>query len=456
MNIILIVIDALRPDHLRANGYYRNTSPNIDKVLEEGTLFLNTYCTLPRSDPSITSMLTGMYPHSHGVRLVSNNKINPSITMLSEILQSHGYKTAFIKPGTIPSEGADRGFTDYDKVEWKIKNKIKRGIYKITHKGNFLGFAEQRFSTAIDWVKKNSDKKFFLVIHTTDMHWPYSIPKPYDDIFDPNYKGNHLFSNLGDGAISRGDLAFGVKKLPQEEIDHAIAHYDGGIRYIDAQLKRFLDVLKMENFYDDTLLLIVSDHGEHFGEHEYYFQHGGSLYEPSLKSTLYFRYPKKIPQNKKIESRVQTLDIMPTILDIVDIPLVDKVEGVSLLPLILGKTTQVRDYIFAEGAEEHFKQNKRIYFKGVKGKWRTMIVGDWKIIYIPHPENDIFELYNLKDDPEEKNNLIEKEKEKTEEMKKKILDFLKPQTTEGDVNIEDLTEKSRKLLIKAGYLEQTK
>ena len=108
MNVILILIDALRQDHLGINGYHRNTSPNIDKLAEEGILFLNAYCTLPRSDPTITSILTGMYPHSHGVRLMANNKLNPSITTLPEILKSHGYKTAFIKPGSIVPEGYNR------------------------------------------------------------------------------------------------------------------------------------------------------------------------------------------------------------------------------------------------------------------------------------------------------------------------------------------------------------
>jgi len=449
MNILLILIDALRPDHLGINGYNRNTSPNIDKLAEEGIFFLNAYCTLPRSDPTITSILTGMYPHSHGVRLMANNKLNPSIATLPEILKSHGYKTAFIKPGSIPPEGYDRGFTHYDLLAWKIKNKIKRAIYKATHHNNFLGGAEQRFSTAMRWIKKNINKKFFFLIHTNDLHWPYPIPKPYDHMFDPEYKGDHTFAKQ----TYRGDITFGIKKLPQEQINHAIAHYDGGIHYIDFHLGKLVDFLKKKNVYDDTLIIIVSDHGEHFGEHGYYFQHGASLYEASAKSTLLFHCPKNLPKNVKINSRVQALDIMPTILDILKIPLVEKIEGISLLPLTDGKANKGRDFVFAEGIEEHFKQHKRVYMEGVKGKWRMMIVDDWKIIYVPHPEKDIFELYNLKNDPWEKNNLIDKEKEKTEEMKKKILDFLRPQSNEGDVNVENLTEKSRKLLIKAGYLE---
>ncbi|HLC60534.1 MAG TPA: sulfatase [Candidatus Nanoarchaeia archaeon] len=454
MNILLLIIDALRPDHLGACGYSRETSPNIDKLANEGVVFLNAYCTLPRSDPSITSMLTGNYPYSHGVRMITNNKVDPSISTLPEILKSHGYRTGFIKPGTIPPEGYSRGFDDYDLVGWKIKNKIKRGIFKIKNPGNFLGPAAQRFSTAVKWINKNAHKKFFLAVHTHDLHWPYPVPKPYDHIFDPGYKGAHTFADLGKGTISRGDLSFGVKKLPKEEIDHAIAHYDGGIKYVDESLKTVFDALKEKNIYDDTLIIIVSDHGEHFDEHGYYFQHGASLYEPSVKSTFIMRYPKRIPQKKIIESRVQLLDITPTILDILNIPLIEKKEGVSLMPLIDGKVNEARDFVFVEGIEEYFSQHKRIYLKGIKGKWRMIIVGDWKLIYIPHPEKNIFELYNLRQDPKEESNLVGKEQEIFLSLKTKLFDFLSLQSNEGEVNIKDLSQKSRQLLIKAGYLEK--
>lgn len=452
MNVILIVIDTLRQDHLGVYGYKRNTSPNIDRLSEEGTS-LNSYTVLPRSEPTIASMLTGMYPHSHNVRMVWNNKIKASLSTLAEILKSHGYKTVCIRSGHPLQDGSERGFDYNYPLLWKIKNKIKRGFYKALHHDNFLGMAEQAFTTGINWIKKNKNKKFFLMLHSNDLHWPYPIPNPYENMFDQDYKGEHDFATLCKGDVTRGELIFGVKKLPQEEINHAIAHYDGGIRYTDVHVGRLLEFLKEQNLYDNTLIIFTSDHGEHFGEHDFYFQHGASLYEPSLKVPLIFRFPEKIPRSRRIRSKVQSLDIMPTVLDILGIPLVDDVEGISLLPLMQEKTEKGRDFIFAESIEEHFKENKRIYISGIKGKWRTMIINNWKIIYIPHPEKDIFELYNLEDDPEEKDNLIEIEKEKAKEMKERILNYLKIQNNEGDVNIEDLTEKSKKFLIKAGYLD---
>lgn len=453
MNIVILIVDALRPDHLSINGYKKETSPNMDKFCLEGTRFLNAYCTLPRSNPSITSLLTGMYTHTHGVRMIANNPLKTSISTLPEILGNHDYKTVFIGVGECELL-IQKGFQEYNSISWKIKNKIKRGIYKTFHPNNFIGVAQQLIDVAINWIDKNSDKKFFLCMHINDIHWPYKIPEPYENMFDKDYKGKHDFNTLFDGKITRGELIFGKKKLSPEELEHAIAHYDGGVRYVDAHIERFFEFLKKRSIYDDTLIILTSDHGDNLGEQGLFFQHGSSLYEPSLKTTLVFRYPRIIPKGKIISSRIQNTDIMPTVLEMINVPLVDKIDGVSLMPLIQGKSEKIRDYIFAESIEEYFKENDKVFMSGVKGKWRAMIVDDWKIIYIPHPEKDIFELYNLKEDPKETKNLIDEEKEVAEKMKKRILDFLSTQDSEGEADLTTLTEKSKKLLIKAGYLQE--
>jgi len=450
MNIIVIVIDALRPDHLGVNGYHRDTSPNIDNLLKEGTSFLNAYTVLPRTNPSITSILTGIYPHSHGIRLVYNKSFDESINTLPNILRNHGYRTAYIGQ-PIHKHGLEKGFDDFILLKWQIKNRIKKTLFKAVRLKEKTGVAYQYTDTAISWIKKNSKKKFFFCLHYNELHWPYQ--SPFEDIFEPDYKGKHDFNTLGDGKFSRGDLVFGHIKLPKEELEHAVSHYDSNLKYIDAQLARLLEFLKRKGMYDKTLIILTSDHGENFGEHGFYFQHGASLYQPSLKVPLIFANPTSIPKGKKIMSNVQIIDIMPTVLEMLKIPLLDKIDGKSLLPLIENKTNKARDFIFAESIEEHFKGNKRIFFPGIKGKWRAMIVGDWKIIYIPHPKENIFELYNLKDDLSESNNLIDKEKKVAEEMKKKILNFLKPQSNEGEIDKKDLTEKSKKLLKNLGYID---
>lgn len=454
MNIVFIIIDAIRPDHLGINGYKRNTSPNIDKLAKNGIFFSNTYAPLPNSEPSITSMLTGIYPHSTGVRMLFKNKLKPSITTLQEILKAHGYKTAFMKCGFFNKKiGIERGFDQFEPLKWKIEDKINRGIYKIFHPNKALSVTQQYTKRAIKYIRKNSNKRFFLCLYYIDSHWPYEPPSPYDNMFDLEYKGKHSFNNLDNGKIKRSDLMFGNKKLSKRDVEHAIAHYDGGIRHVDTHIKKIFNLLKKEKLDKETLIVICSDHGESFGEHNYFYQHGEHLYESGLKSTMIISNPKIIPKGKKIRSRIQNLDIMPTILDMLNITIIDRLDGVSLLPLIHGKKKKIRDFVFSESVENSWKENKRIYFEGVKGKWRSMIIDDWKIIYIPHPKKSIFELYNLKNDPHEKNNLINKNKKIATEMKKMILEYLKTQSNKGKTDLSSLTEKSRKLLKSLGYIE---
>lgn len=451
MNVVLIVVDALRPDHLGINGYTRNTSPNIDKLSKEGTSFINSYCALPRTNPSMVSIFTGLYPYNHGVRLVYGNPANSSITTLAEILQNHGYKTASMSGGAAYHPLVDKGFQEVNLLTWKIRNKIQRILNRFLNQKNA---PLQYGKIAAQWIKKNSSKQFFLCFHPIYLHWPYQIPYPFDNLYDTDYCGNHDFNTLYNRKYSRGDIIFGNVKLSDEEINHAVAHYDGGINYIDKQIGEILNALHDGGIEEETLVILTSDHGENFGEHNFFFQHGASLYETSLKVPLIFKNPKRIPVNKQISGRVRNMDIMPTVLDILNIPLIDEIDGKSLLPLIESKKEELGEIIFAESIEEHFHGNKRVFMRGIKGKWRMLIEGKWKIIFIPHPQNDIFELYNITNDPDEKNNLIDKEKEIALYMKKKILDFLSQQSNEGDADSSDLTEKSKKLLIKLGYLEK--
>lgn len=450
MNILLIIVDALRPDHLKFNGYFRDTSPAIDKLSKEGTYFQNCYSVLPRTNPSVTSILTGLYPHMHGVRMVTGNKLAENTASLPQILRNHNYKTAYIGE-PVHRYGLEKGFDDFLLLRWNVKNKIRKGIFKIIKPKEKIGAAHLYTNTAINWISKNIHKKFFICLHYNELHWPYR--SPFENIFDKEYLGKHNFNTLADGKFSRGDIIFGNVQLPKEEVEHAIAHYDGNIKFIDTQISRLLDFVDKKGISEETLVILTSDHGENFGEHGFYFQHGASLYQPSLKTPLIIKNPKMIPKGEKIDANVQLIDIMPTVLDVLNIPLIDKIDGKSLLPLIKGEAEKARDVVFAESIEEHFKGNRRVYMEGVKGKWRAMVIDNWKIIYIPHPQNDIFELYELKRDPNEKNNLIDKEKEVAADMKTKILEFLKSQINEGGANLDDLTEKSKKLLRKLGYID---
>jgi choline-sulfatase len=452
MNLIIITLDACRLDHLTFSGYYRDTSPNLNEISKDGALFLNTRSVIPQSDPALVSILTGLYPHNHGIRTLGTKK-SLSVTTLHGLLKSRGYKTACI---SIEQEGNDsikKGFDEFNLLRWRVKNKIKTAIKKLFDKNTISGASGTVTNIAIDWIKRNKKSSFFLYLHYMELHWPYAPPKPFDSIFDADYKGGHSFNDLDDGKIKRGDMLFN-NNLSEEERNHAIAHYDGGILYMDSQIWRFVQFLKDEKLWDNSIVIVVGDHGEHLGEHNFYYQHVASIYEPSLKVPLFIHAPGL--KGKRITTLTQTVDIMPTVLDILGIPIDTSVDGKSLIPLIEGKADKVRDYAFAESGVSLFKQNTRKYIDGVEGKWRMITDGEWKLIYMPHPENDIYELYHISVDPEERSNQIENEKIIADSLKQKLFQWMgKKYTNEAESepykgNEED---KVKQRLRRLGYID---
>jgi len=186
--------------------------------------------------------------------------------------------------------------------------------------------------------------------------------------------------------------------------DYYIAQYDGAIRSIDSEIGRMLDNLIKLKLDRKTMIIITSDHGELFGEHNYYFLHGWFLYEPLIRVPLIIKYDKVISRNKIIDTQVSAhLDIAPTILDILKIGKIEKMEGVSLLGIISGKKKYPYPYILSD--EGHTV--------------KSIIDNEWKLIYTER-NNTGFELYNLKNDPSELNNLVYSEKNKFEFLKQKL------------------------------------
>ena len=454
MNVLFILVDSLRSDHLGVNGYNRNTSPNIDKLARDGIFFSAAIPTSPRTSPSAGSILTGLYPHSHGLRLEGKNmarlksinvidRLNKNAATLQQILKSHGYATIG-NDIEMDDTGIDRGFDEFNLLKWRVLNKIKRTLKKTIKRGYQVNPAETLTDFAIKQINKLKGRKFFLYLHYVGLHWPYTPPKPYDEMFDPNYNGNHAFNQVN-GKISRGDLIFN-NTLTNAEIEHAIAHYDGAIRFVDEQIGSLISHLDGLKLRENTLIVLTTDHGECFGEHGLYFNHGEYLYEESMKVPLIFSYSNSL--KKKIGTQVQSTDIMPTVLDILGIELIENIEGNSLMPLIK-ENKKTREYTFAESGMSFFKEDKRRYIGGIKGKWRMIRTDEWKLIYIPHQQEDIFELYNLKEDQKEAKNLFEKKPEISNKLREELFKWMKDSDSEEDI---DLTEKSKETLRKLGYM----
>jgi len=398
-NVILILIDTLRADHLSSYGYERETSPHIDRMAKEGVLFQNAVAPAPWTKPSTASLLTSRYPSVLGT-IYGQSMLPDSATTLAEVLKSAGYTTAgFVaNPQVKAIFNFNQGFDFYDDsiVEDKIyynilrsrdlEKRIIRSLFKIrlswTHNNN----AEMLNRKFIPWLKENKDTNFFLYLHYIDPHEPYSPPSP----FNTKYTSSGMSKN-----------------------ERNIALYDGEIAYIDKHIGELLHLLEELNIADNTLVILTSDHGEEFYEHGG-TGHGQSLYEELIRVPLIIKYPSVLPAGNMVKNRVGIIDVMPTILEILDISSDNHMEGVSLLPLIKKENLVDRnDYFFGE-----------TYLSRFTGK--SVSYRNWKYIYTESSELRNLselgpeELYNLDDDPDELNNLLDQKPEIVRNLREKL------------------------------------
>lgn len=398
-NVILIIIDALRPDHLGCYGYKRDTSPNIDNLAKEEALFTQAISQGSYTPPSFFSILTSTYPNTHRV-YTFGVPLSKKIKTLPEILKAKGYYL-----GLISGRGsmAEFHFSELEREFDTFYPPAKKYIS-----------ANEVTENAIQWLRLNSKKNFFLWLYYIDTHTPYTKPCPYNKLYI-----NDKFIKDGNKRIPIADeskpLCDGYGAIPRitavkdkTDTNFYIALYDGEIRYVDEQIGMVLAELKRLNLYDNTLILITSDHGEGMGEHNYYFVHAYSLYDELLKVPLIIAGSNIIPRGKIIDSQVQLIDIMPTILDILGVERPKNIEGVSLLPLILDRENQSRIFAFSD-------RNNIVSVR--TDKWKFIETHD--VITNTYA----YELYYLENDPKELNNLVEEKPKEVSLFKKKLKDY---------------------------------
>lgn len=389
MKIILIVVDTLRADHLHCYGYKYETSPNIDKLAREGVVFFKAYANGIPTTPAFTTIFTGLHSMTHKVISHGGDEtLPPGIPLLAEILRENGFRTCAV----------DNLFT--------IKPYFAKGYeFYINPQGQSPHFvrAEEINFQAIKWLKEHRDEDFFLFLHYWDPHSPYLPPEKYKFTF---YRGEDPFAS-DDRSMepAKKQIAYPFFKKWHYDLlgnpsdaNYIIAQYDGEIRYVDDAIGEILETLTVYGIEEDTLLILTSDHGENMTEHNFFFDHQG-LYEPVIHIPLIMRFGGKFSP-KRIEEIVQHIDITPTVLDIFNIKVNLRFDGKTLLPLLRGETEMVHEVVVS-----------------TECTWRAGIAlrrGDWKLIktmdqglYSTPPK----ELYNLKSDPKEMENLYSVERE---------------------------------------------
>ncbi len=336
-NLVIIAADTLRPDHLSSYGYRRETSPNLDRLAAEGARFTDFQAAHIPTHPAFTTLLTGVDPLYHGILAHSGSRqLRPDVPMLAQRLHAAGYVSAAIDNMMSMQAGPTwfaRGF-DYFRS------------YRYTP-----GTGEAAKLT--DWalellaLEQQSDAPFALFVHYFDPHTPYAPPPEFQRRFYTGDERDPVNRSLRDVVeaddpltpLLLGDLwTSGVTDMA-----YVIAQYDGEIAFLDQQVGRLLAALEAPDVRERTLVLFLSDHGEAFGEGGLYFDHH-TLHDAVTRCALLMRLPGLIPAGTVVDGLASSMDIVPTILDLLGLPAVAPAlqAGRSLRPLLFeGKS--VRD-----------------------------------------------------------------------------------------------------------------
>lgn len=378
MNIVLFTIDTLRADHLECYGYDRVKTPNINRLAREGILFEHNIVQAPLTLPSHASIFTGTYPLYHGMRDNGGFYLEEKHITLAEVLKTNGYSTgAFIGAFVLDSRwGLDQGF-DYYYDNFDLTKYKTISLDSVQRRG------DEVLAEACKWLEKNSQDKFFAWIHLYDPHTPYNPPEPYKT----QYSGRR----------------FGL--------------YDGEIAYVDLLMGDFRNFMEEKNLLDKTLIIFTSDHGESLGEHKE-SAHGFFIYDSDIRVPLIIRFPENKFQGSVITNQVRSIDIMPTILNMLGGRSPESVQGESMLPLILGK----------QGGEA-LSAYSETYWPRYHYGWselKSLRKDQYKFIDAPKPE-----LYDILEDPGELNNLVNKKAALGHEMKRELEALIDRYSAEG-------------------------
>ncbi len=369
LNVVVVTVDTLRPDHLHCYGYSNIETPAMDGIAQRGVLFENAVAQTPLTPPSHASIFTGQNPNVHKVRNTGGFVLQSSAHPIARILHEQGWDTAaFIGSAVLKKLfGFDNGFDVYDD---EMPRPGKRN--------EFREDPERKASVVVDraigWLdKRSSDKPFFLWVHIYDPHIPYNPP---------------------------AEFAQKYKTRP----------YDGEIAYSDQQLARLFDAVESKSARDRTVIAVLSDHGESLGEHGE-LTHGVFIYDSTLRVAFMMAAPG-IPAGLRVKQQARTIDFLPTLLEVMGGRAPSYVQGVSLVPAFSGKSAAT-DIAYAETLYPKMNMNW--------SELRAIRTNRWKYIRAPRSE-----LYDLTADPGEMKNVIQEHGPEVSKFEAQMKNIISP------------------------------
>lgn len=449
-NVILIILDALRPDHLSCYGYGKETSPNIDKLARQGVLFKNAFSQASYTLPSVTSIFTSVYPYSHGVMHIFKDKVPEKLQTMAQTLKNYGYNTAWFgildDPHSGKAEGQMKGFDE------KFQLSTTRGA-EIARDNQII----------FNRIKKYNQERFFITIHSYSVHevffpkirflnkFSQTLPKDFIELLDsqeekewnylsdilqktpervtsvfaedlvksylmPPYKPgkfNELMSFVKtneqklffEEINSNIDVPF-LKSIRGENLAHILTLVDSAIYAVDNyMIGELVRQLKEYNLLDKTVIIITADHGNIYNEHGK-FGHGPWLYDEVMRVPLIMYLPD-LRKPAVISEFAQSIDILPTTLDLLGIGIPHQAQGISLVGAVEGRKNALR--------------NKYVFSQGVPVGTAAIRSKDWKL-FLKQGESGSYDerLFNLKKDPYEMNNVIKDNPEVVKQLKSRL------------------------------------
>jgi len=380
INVLLITIDCLRPDHMGVYGYERLTTPHLDDLASEGVRFTQAISQGPCTRVSFASMFSSTYPAMFGGFL----RLSPQRTVLAEILREADYCTVALgsNPYLSPIYGYDKGFEIFDSnlVPWvqshqhRLLKYLNRFFIVVRRLLPYLP-ARALTAKAVRFLRRHpATRPWFLWLHYMDVHDPYRPPRRHAACFRSAKRPEPSDQALWQKALSQPG------EISENERQYLMDLYDAEINFVDEQIGRLLLHLRQQGSLDSTLIIVTADHGEAFGEHGQ-FSHRFELYDELLRVPLIMRLPARLPAGRVVTAQVRLLDLVPTVLDLLNVD-DGPFKGASLLSLIDGRDEECRVAISETQPET--------------GLYAIRQAG-WKLILNVH--TGAVESYNLRQDP---------------------------------------------------------
>jgi arylsulfatase A-like enzyme len=407
-NIIFVSFDALQAAHVGALGYGRDVTPTIDALAETGFNFRNNTSVASWTVPASMTWFTGVYPSEHRmtnkyavyrppeVELADVRKLAPALTTLADVLRENGYSTV----GFTGNAGVSGGFG------------YAQGFDEYYFEPGKFGSMDDTVPRALKWLKENKEKKFFLFLHGYDVHGQCMPAGGFDYRFvDKDYDGRFTGNKLEQELLREEGLEKGKLSLREQDVNFWRAIYDEKIQRQDKKFAQFVRQVRDLGLMDKTIFILTSDHGTELLEHQR-MDHGFTLYQELIHVPLIIKTPEQ--GGKNIDTRISSIDVMPTILDLVDVPIGEKLRrqlrGRSLTPLMREPATATDVFTETDYREFTFK--------------RAIISPDnWKLIYTL--ESNSRELYDLTADPQEMKDLSDTHTELSDKLQAKLFAHFK-------------------------------